>query len=80
MSPDELHRFVAGVLGVDPARVHEDLGYGDILEWDSVHHVEIVLALEERLGIEIGPEQIVELTPVSVIEEFVAAHSSGAAD
>lgn len=79
MTPDELRSLIAEVLGIDLAQVRDDLAYGDLPQWDSLHHVELVLALEERLDVEIGPEEIVELSNVELIEEFVAGHS-GATD
>jgi acyl carrier protein len=75
MSPAEVRTLIAEVLGLSPGRVHENLGYGDVPQWDSLHHVELVLALEDRLGVQIEPEQMVELGNVSLIEEFAAVHA-----
>jgi acyl carrier protein len=70
VSPGEVHALIAEVLGIDIGRVKEDLAFGELPEWDSLNHVNLMLALEERLGVRIGPEQIVELTSVAVIDEF----------
>jgi citrate synthase len=77
MSPGEMHALIAEVLGIDLGRVKEGLAFGELPEWDSLNHVNMMLALEGRLGVEIGPEQIVELTNVAVIEEFAGAHGAG---
>ena len=76
MTSPEVRTLMARVLELDPSTIHGALGYGDVPEWDSQHHVELVLALEERLDVEITPEQMVELTPVSAIEEFVERHAA----
>jgi acyl carrier protein len=73
MSPPEVRELVAEVLGIDAAQVREALAYGDVPEWSSLHHVNLMLALEERLGVEIGPDEIVQLTTVGAIEAFAAA-------
>jgi acyl carrier protein len=77
MTPDQVHTLIAEVLGIDVNRVLDELAYGDLPEWSSLHHVNLMLALEDRLGVEIGPDQMVELTSVSAIETFAAEHGSG---
>lgn len=74
MTTAEVHTLIAEVLGIDPGRIQGDLAFGELPEWDSLHHVNLMLALEERLGTEVGPDQMVELTTVSLIEEYAAAH------
>ena len=76
MTPDQVHTLIAEVLGIDVDRVVDQLAYGDLPEWSSLHHVNLMLALEERLGVEIGPDQMVELTSVAAIEAFAAEHGS----
>jgi acyl carrier protein len=76
MSPLEVRALIAEVLGIDTDRVRGDLAFGELPEWDSLHHVNLILALEERLGTEVGADQMVELTTVTLIEEFAGAHGS----
>jgi len=76
MTTAEVHTLVAEVLGIDPGRIQGDLAFGELPEWDSLHHVNLMLALEERLGTEVGPDQMVELTTVSLIEEYAGANGS----
>lgn len=76
MSSDEVHVLVAEVLGIEKAHVRGELAFGDVPEWDSLNHVNLILALEQRLDVEIGPEQMVELTTVALIEGFAAANGS----
>jgi acyl carrier protein len=76
MTTEELHALLAEVLGVSVDQIHSGLAFGEIPEWDSIAHIELMVVLEERLGIEIAPEQIVELSTVPVLESFVAAHDA----
>lgn len=39
----------------------------DVPGWDSQGHVRLILALEERFGVEFGDDQIVELVSVAAI-------------
>ena len=76
MTSDEVHALIAEVLGIDVADVGGDLAFGDVPEWDSLNHVNLILALEQRLDVEISPDQMVELTTVDLIEEFAGANGS----
>jgi acyl carrier protein len=51
VTPVELHALTAEVLGIGADRVRGDLSFGDIPEWDSLAHVDLMLAL----GIVSGP-------------------------
>jgi acyl carrier protein len=79
MNPGEVHALIAEVLGIDIGRVKENLAFGELPEWDSLNHVNLMVALEERLGVEIGPDEIVELDNVAVIEKFALARSRSSA-
>jgi citrate synthase len=73
LSPAEVRALVAEVLGIEEGQVSDALAFGERPEWDSLGHVNLMLALEERLEVEIGAEQMVELASVAAIEAFVSA-------
>ena len=52
--------------------VEVELAYESIPEWDSLNHVNLMLALEQRTGRSIDEDTMVELTTVAAIREFVA--------
>lgn len=62
--------IIARVLDIDPDRVVDDLEFQGILQWDSMHHVEMMVALEEAYGLEIDADTIVELTSVRAIRTW----------
>ena len=48
---------------------------GDVVEWDSLRHVELIFELEEHYDIDIDPEQIVALyTDTDAILKFLQEH------
>ena len=67
--------LISAVLGVAPEAVHDDLRYQGIPEWDSMNHVNIMLALEALLDVEIDADRMIELTSVAAIKEFIASRS-----
>ncbi len=70
MSAD-VEQLIADTLGIPLKKVTRELSFGEVAEWDSLGHVSIMLALEERLGTEIDAEQMVELTTVGAIHQYV---------
>ncbi|PZD96798.1 citrate (Si)-synthase [Paenibacillus sambharensis] len=69
--------FIGEVLGLDTAEITDELEYRSILNWDSLGHVNLILALEKLLGIVIDDEMRTQLTSVPSIRRFIQQHSSG---
>ena len=51
--------LVATALHIEPSAVDERTALGISPEWDSLAHLRLILALEEQLGRQLGPEAIV---------------------
>ncbi len=66
-----LESLIAGALKISESQVTEELEFQAILEWDSLGHMEIMLALEQALDKEIEPDLIVELASVPSIRKFL---------
>jgi len=62
------------VFGVAPEGVGDDAGPATIDGWNSVRHVELVVALEERFDCMFDPEEVPELTSLQRIEEILRRH------
>ena len=75
MSTTDVDRLIAETLEIPVPRVTPDLAYGSVAEWDSMNHVNLMLALEERLGTEIDADLMIELTTVAAIRAYVEASS-----
>jgi acyl carrier protein len=59
--------LLADALNLPAAEVTPDLALGDRPEWDSVGHMEVMLLLEEQVGIELNPENIARLVNFAAI-------------
>jgi acyl carrier protein len=81
MSPPDLRSVVVDVLSVT-LRVSAD-GIGDDFSpaqcetWDSVRHLMIMLAIEEKFSIAFGERELSELVNVAGIVSAVRAHLAG---
>lgn len=66
---------VALVLGLD--HVDESTSPATVDGWDSERFVELVLALEERLGFQFTPDEISSIQNVGDIEAIARARDAG---
>lgn len=69
---DEL---ITQALGIPRESVQDHLRFGWVPQWDSMGHVNLMLALENALGVEIDEDTMVRLTSAEAIREFATAHS-----
>jgi citrate synthase len=73
MEDDGIDRILANTLGISSEAVNDDLSFSEIPEWDSLNHVNLMLALERALHTEIDEDLMVSLTSVRAIRAFAAA-------
>jgi acyl carrier protein len=64
--------IVSQILEVPPETVTDDLSPEKVETWDSLRHMDLVMALEEEFGIRFSDERILELLNFKVIVEAVA--------
>lgn len=62
LSEPELKRVMATILGVDPAAVGEDASMDTIKSWDSLRHMQLVLALEDEFKVTIPDDDAANIT------------------
>jgi acyl carrier protein len=58
------------VLGVPAERITPESSPETIETWDSIHHLTLVLALEDELGIQFDPDQIEQMQRIGKIVEL----------
>jgi acyl carrier protein len=64
-------RLLSEVLDVEDSVINEDLGIGDIPEWDSLAQLNIVTGLENEFNININVEEVLDLEYVDDIFDLV---------
>lgn len=61
--PDQALRAVFGdVLACDVASLTDDASPGSVKGWDSVNHMQLLLAIEEAFGVQFQREEFASLT------------------
>lgn len=64
---NEVVDIIADVLGVSAGQIEEDTAIGDLPEWDSLHHIRIISAIEKKYKFRFTPDVMMDLEDVSDI-------------
>lgn len=67
----EILRQVLGVADLD-ATCSQD----NCLQWDSLHHLNLVVELEDAFGVSFEPEEIARMKSVEAIKQLLASKAS----
>jgi acyl carrier protein len=73
----KVQALLVEVLQVEPGDVTIELAFGDLPQWDSMGHMDVMMVLEEHFGVEITAETITELVSVPAICTYLLEIESG---
>ncbi len=72
-----VRRLLAESLRADLSDIQLETQFGDLPQWDSMGHMEVLVALEKEYGVEISAETITELVSVVAIVQHLEANGHG---
>jgi acyl carrier protein len=78
LSEEKLKSVVGSMLDLDPATIGEDTSTDTVAQWDSVKHMNLVIALEGAFDITIPDEDVANLTSYPIIRAVVEEQLAGA--
>jgi len=64
---DKIFKIISQVMEVPVDQVNEESSPDNIEEWDSLKHMNLILALEEAFEVQFKDEEIVEMLSVGLI-------------
>ncbi|PWC53737.1 hypothetical protein TSA6c_02295 [Azospirillum sp. TSA6c] len=64
-------QLVATVLKVEPSSVTSETSMKTTPEWDSLRHMELILAIEDRFGLILDGDEIACMTTVGSIHDVL---------
>lgn len=70
---EEVFEIIAGILKIDAASLTEETKIEDIEKWDSLAHLMIIEAIDNKLGKSIPIDKAMEITSVKELLEAVEA-------
>lgn len=68
MSAERICKVMGAVFGIDPAAISDEATPGNIEQWDSLRHMNLVLALEDEFGVRFRDDQVEQLISFRLIE------------
>jgi citrate synthase len=72
MTPlERLQELMALTFGMDPDEIRDDTQREQIPEWDSVGHLNLMLALEDAFGLSLQIDDMARLTSVPQILRYL---------
>lgn len=69
----KLRDLLVNVLLIEEAQYRDTLGPDEVATWDSVAMVEIAMAVEERFGYALEPDELVTLRSIGDIKSILAS-------
>lgn len=68
--------LISQTLGVSRDQISDDFSYGDAPEWDSMGHMNLMMALEEKYKVQITTETITSLVSIPAIIKYLSENKN----
>jgi acyl carrier protein len=68
---DKLNAVVAAMLDIDVSTVGPTTSTDTVEQWDSVRHMNLVIALEDAFGITIPDDEVASMTSYPIVKAIV---------
>ena len=78
MTKDEVYKRLQGIFDdvfMDEVRLTPELSAKDVKEWDSISHVSLVLAIEEKFGVRFRVGEVESAKNVGDLVELIASRA-----
>ena len=71
---DRLYKTMAAVLGIAELSLTEESSPDTIPAWDSLNHLNVIMAMEQEFGIEFSPDDAMNMVDVSRIRSLLRGY------
>jgi acyl carrier protein len=65
---EKLKQILANVFETEIENINNDTSQDTLDNWDSIHHLNLILALEEAYNIQLSDEEVVQLLSFQLIK------------
>ena len=69
-----IYTVFSDALGIELDRIFDGLEYNTIKEWDSVAHMGLIAAMEEKFDIMIETDDVIDMSSVGKAKEILAKY------
>ena len=63
----KLHKTISDVLGIPESSIDEKSSQDNIEKWDSLSHLNLVMAIESEFEVQLSPEDSMDMLSVKLI-------------
>ena len=70
---EQVRGLASDLFAIPPERITADSSPETIEVWDSIQHLNLVLALEEKFGLQLSPEEIEQMRTIGQVTTLVEA-------
>jgi acyl carrier protein len=67
---EKIRKALAAVFGLKPDEINENTSRENVVKWDSMKHLQLIVALEQELGIEFENDELPLMTSFKKIKEI----------
>ncbi len=67
----QLEAVLCEVFRLKPEDLKDELAMKDIGNWDSLTHMDLIAALEEKFSVQLSMDEIVEMKNIKVIKQII---------
>lgn len=78
MSRDSIKKVMGELFGLTPEQIPDDATMETLDAWDSLNHMELMLAIEIEFGVRMTATSMLDLVSLDAICDFLKAQGSGA--
>jgi acyl carrier protein len=68
---ERIKKIMASTFNLDLADISDDLAYGQHEKWDSIQHLNLIVAIEGEFNKSFEPEEIQEMTNIEKIIKYI---------
>lgn len=76
---EQVQAIASDIFGVPAGQITADSSPETIETWDSIQHLNLVLALEEKFAVQLAPEEIEEMKSIGAVAAIVEKKLQSAA-
>ena len=68
---DQIRTMASDLFGVPAERLSADSSPQTLENWDSIQHLNLVLAIEEKFGLQLSPEEIEQMKSIGETAKLI---------
>lgn len=69
---NKIKEIMASVFDVEVSSIEDNVAFGRFEKWDSLNHMNLIVALEEEFGVSFNDDEVPELLSFKLIKNVLA--------